>query len=948
MSEAPKKKAGSVGSTGRQSYNPLSALSANASTPFASLQAAIDFAGAHPEVSSDVCVASGPDCDLTATYFVTGALVLRDGVGVYGGYESGSFQRCPGSETVIDAASGSPSVVFDRLPTGPTTLDGFTLHLPVTVDRSSAITLSNLKDVPSINVDRSTDLVVRRVAGVGPVFVNATSPASFTESVISTPSGTALYVDDCAMTISGSQFSSGTLADTAIVIEGRQPVAFSSNVVQSAGAGILAWDGYAEISDNTVTASATAVHLDGCLVGGTWVRNNDITGATGVDVSGCGVDARVVSNTIRAVGGPQWSFPAGIYCQPGCSVTDNDVQVDAVGGPLGHVYGVYLEDLDAGEGVVLRNRIRVLGSGPSSGLTLFQGMAERNRVAASSSGPDGEAVRIDVGTLRNNIIIGPLRVRPSGQGSSLLVEHNTVHGELLLDGEGGKFFGNVFEATIPVNQGTAWNSAAVWPIPPWDDFVDNDLLPGGATLYSADGNGSARITSIATFNALTAASPYSSTTLGNFSADPLFGLGDHLSAGSPCIDRGAASVTGDIDIDGEPRSGNKDVGADEYSAGPPCGGFSCNGPGSCLDIGPEPTCFCAAGYLNPPGDPQSCVVNECASSPCDPLTTCTNTFPGFACGPCPSGTTGTGDTECRDADQCQVNNGGCDPLTACIDERIGRSCGPCPAGYLGDGEVGCFLDACNLNNGGCDPLTTCTPGPGGPTCGSCPAGYVGDGATGCIEVVCGDVTFVDAKLEAAVRAAVATPSGPITGAQVAALGSFSATGMGIVNLTGLECFSGLTSLDLYLNQIQYLFALETLPRLTTLKVSSNKVRYLGSLPHLTNLNVEYNQLPNLDDLEWMPNLRTLDVSNNPLTNVDGLQFSGNIDWVDLRFTPPWELDGLLSSGIGAGDTVYLDSYLTQPSGWPCRYTCAQVDSDVDVLRSWGVNVISPVHCARCP
>lgn len=69
---------------------------------------------------------------------------------------------------------------------------------------------------------------------------------------------------------------------------------------------------------------------------------------------------------------------------------------------------------------------------------------------------------------------------------------------------------------------------------------------------------------------------------------------------------------------------------------------------------------------------------------------------------------------------CGTNHGGCDPLTSCTDTTTGVACGACPSGYVGDGLTGCLdVNECLTNNGGCGNATqyTCTNNVGAaPTC----------------------------------------------------------------------------------------------------------------------------------------------------------------------------------------------------------------------------------------
>jgi hypothetical protein len=93
---------------------------------------------------------------------------------------------------------------------------------------------------------------------------------------------------------------------------------------------------------------------------------------------------------------------------------------------------------------------------------------------------------------------------------------------------------------------------------------------------------------------------------------------------------------------------------------------------------------------------------------------------------------------CGDVDECAAANGGCDRLTVCTNTVGARACGGCPAGYKGSGETGCKEEsACASNNGGCDALTACvdtgTGAGAGSACGPCPAGFTGNGTSGCVD-----------------------------------------------------------------------------------------------------------------------------------------------------------------------------------------------------------------------
>jgi hypothetical protein len=164
-------------------------------------------------------------------------------------------------------------------------------------------------------------------------------------------------------------------------------------------------------------------------------------------------------------------------------------------------------------------------------------------------------------------------------------------------------------------------------------------------------------------------------------------------------------------------------GCDPLSAcTPSVGGHACGG--------------CPSGYSGD-GNTGCTDLDECATNNggCDSHVTCTNTAGGHTCGGCPSGYYGNGETGCADIDECATNNGGCDAHATCVNIPGGHSCSGCPAGYSGAGDTACVdIDECATGNGGCDPLTVCTNTPGSRTCSACPSGYSGAGDTGCTDV----------------------------------------------------------------------------------------------------------------------------------------------------------------------------------------------------------------------
>jgi hypothetical protein len=128
------------------------AVASDGESAFVGVQAAIDYANAHRDLSTVVCVAAGPTCGATATFpGPAGAdLTMRNGVDILANYESTTWTRCTNSTTHLVPQTGR-GVVFGSDIQSTTNLDGFTIDrmdaptvAGVTVDGGQGAELSNL------------------------------------------------------------------------------------------------------------------------------------------------------------------------------------------------------------------------------------------------------------------------------------------------------------------------------------------------------------------------------------------------------------------------------------------------------------------------------------------------------------------------------------------------------------------------------------------------------------------------------------------------------------------------------------------------------------------------------------------------------------------------------------------------------------------------------------
>src|SRR5262249_7654038 len=114
-----------------------------------------------------------------------------------------------------------------------------------------------------------------------------------------------------------------------------------------------------------------------------------------------------------------------------------------------------------------------------------------------------------------------------------------------------------------------------------------------------------------------------------------------------------------------------------------------------------------------------------------------------------------------------------------------------------------------------------------------------------------DVVIPDSNLESALRATLNIPTGTLHDTDLAALTTFSANGVGVVDLSGLEYCTGLTSLFMTDNQIADLSPLSGLDNLLVLGLSNNQIEDISDLAALSNLQqlvLETNHVANLTPL----------------------------------------------------------------------------------------------------
>ena len=185
------------------------------------------------------------------------------------------------------------------------------------------------------------------------------------------------------------------------------------------------------------------------------------------------------------------------------------------------------------------------------------------------------------------------------------------------------------------------------------------------------------------------------------------------------------------------------------------------------------------------------------------------------------------------------------------------------------------------------------------------------------------VNIQDANLRAAVEERLGKVAGEsITPAEMATLSYLRAVDRGIGSLTGLECATGLKTLDVRSGQISDVSPLSGLPALTTLYLDRNRisdVSPLSGLPTLTTLHITSNLITDVSPLSDLPALKQLLFLGNPISTLSlsdlpsltSLSFrDGRPTRVSLSGLPALESIGLgynqiSSSGLSLSDLPNL-------------------------------------------
>ena len=351
--------------------------------PFPAVQAAIDWAAAHPNGPQTVCVAAGATCGMSHTYTskANQTVTMANGVSVLGNYESLTWTRCNNSTTILQPQTAQ-GVTFPNTITKTTALDGVkvdrfqaTTTSGVTVDGGKGALLSNvtINNAPSVTSSYAVNVINGGDATITGSRLDAGAGTSESIGVRSVSAKVTLKnncsnIDPVTGHCQAGCFNNGTQQPSIVGRATGTGTTFAVLLDKSAGSkietsalcrtqadigAVIRVTGDAtgvEIRSNTVNGfggvqQAYGIWLDDCNDAAPWIVDNE-------QITTQGANGNTVVNAVRAMGA----------CHP---VIDNNKQI--IGGSEGQAHnpiGVYcgLQNGVASKCVVLSNGA-IKGSG---------------------------------------------------------------------------------------------------------------------------------------------------------------------------------------------------------------------------------------------------------------------------------------------------------------------------------------------------------------------------------------------------------------------------------------------------------------------------------------------------------------------------------------------------------------------------------------------------------
>ena len=147
-----------------------------------------------------------------------------------------------------------------------------------------------------------------------------------------------------------------------------------------------------------------------------------------------------------------------------------------------------------------------------------------------------------------------------------------------------------------------------------------------------------------------------------------------------------------------------------------------------------------------------------------------------------------------------------------------------------------------------------------------------------------ELAIPDAGLVSAIRTAINKPTGDICQEELASLTFLDGQSSNIIDLTGMEYFTGLTTVYLTNNQIVDVSSLSGLTSLTNISLGGNQVTdisYLSGLTNLTVLELGFNNIVDISSLSGLTNLEYLTISGNQIVDISVLSGFTNLTYLAL-------------------------------------------------------------------
>lgn len=200
-------------------------------------------------------------------------------------------------------------------------------------------------------------------------------------------------------------------------------------------------------------------------------------------------------------------------------------------------------------------------------------------------------------------------------------------------------------------------------------------------------------------------------------------------------------------------------------------------------------------------------------------------------------------------------------------------------------------------------------------------------------VVNAAVYIPDPNLRAVIETELGKPSSiPITTDEMATLIHIDAQELNILDLTGLESATNLTTLNLSENQITEILPLTGLKNLEVLYLWDNQITDilpLVGLTNLTRLDLSRNQITDPSPLAGLANLTKLNLLENNIQNISALVRLTNLTELNLSNNKiSFILPLVDNTGLGSGDNIDIS-----------ENPLSSISSDhIQILQNRGVSV----------